>query len=775
MSRQSKLALLLVVGLIVPMLTLDSTPSSADPIPPTQWPPINLSDMTYASNVISHLDGDATVGCIDGNDTTAFKTFSPTGMMVQSRPTSTAPQPTTCAQRSAVGKDGRLFTFARHQYTPAFQTYQNNNLIWEYQPNCGNNLYPYGVVVGPNGNLYALTIQGSSGNGCSSVMLIGLSAEAQSGSPNVLFKVPVYGNVTPGGLAVYENGLVVNAHTEIQFYSFTGVLLSSIPFTMASASFGYGERFDATLSGRVFVANKANPGAATGCVSPDNVAGSISAIQDNGPAWTAILTGCSYVYDLRPTYWGGVVMHAMWRDETGGDIANKLVAFDKQGNVLWWQLFNQANQDMRIAVDLNGNVAVRRNTMVRKFLSGSYYNFPEIQFSLLSGITGEELAELALRGDNSNTNGPSYLWTDSEARIGKGVAYILAKDCTSFPYCQANSTKLYAISIPGLEIDYPRGAILRADEPWLNYVAMGDSFSSGEGVEPFLDGTNVSNPPNLCHRSEKAYGKLLDGNPALRLNLAEFVACSGAFTNQIVEPWPDSAGESRNRNELAQISMLNSFTKRITLTIGGNDIGFERFVTQCLFLDCSIDNQQFFNKIEELGDKLSSIYDTILAAAPNATVYVVGYPQILPNPSICPNPLDAGVAILNTVVGMAHAGDNAAVATVYLVGQSAKLSDSQIQTLISAGEVTFTATEIETARQLTTGLNNRISQVITGKLSPRLRMIAATNTGSPFYGHELCTSNPFFNGLDLVNPVYSFHPNKKGQNAYARLIVDFLS
>jgi hypothetical protein len=40
------------------------------------------------------------------------------------------------------------------------------------------------------------------------------------------------------------------------------------------------------------------------------------------------------------------------------------------------------------------------------------------------------------------------------------------------------------------------------------YAALGDSFSSGEGVRPFISGSDVPNgsPKDVCHRSTQAYG-----------------------------------------------------------------------------------------------------------------------------------------------------------------------------------------------------------------------------------------------------------------------------
>jgi hypothetical protein len=38
-----------------------------------------------------------------------------------------------------------------------------------------------------------------------------------------------------------------------------------------------------------------------------------------------------------------------------------------------------------------------------------------------------------------------------------------------------------------------------------------------------------------------------------------------------------------------------------------------------------------------------------------------------------------------------------------------------------------------------------------------------------FVGHEVCSADPWINGLDVINRVYSFHPNKFGQSDFASL------
>lgn len=64
----------------------------------------------------------------------------------------------------------------------------------------------------------------------------------------------------------------------------------------------------------------------------------------------------------------------------------------------------------------------------------------------------------------------------------------------------------------------------------INYVALGDSYSAGEGVQPFLAGTDT--PSDRCHRSKYAYSRAVQLSP-LPLSRS-FFACSGATTSNLL-------------------------------------------------------------------------------------------------------------------------------------------------------------------------------------------------------------------------------------------------
>jgi len=138
------------------------------------------------------------------------------------------------------------------------------------------------------------------------------------------------------------------------------------------------------------------------------------------------------------------------------------------------------------------------------------------------------------------------------------------------------------------------------------YDALGDSYASGYGVPPYAD----------CGRSQSAYPVQLDGRHRLRLD--DFVACAGATTTSLV-----SGG---------QLAALDADTDLVTLSIGGNDVGWSSAVIACLGgtdAQCTGAVAVVDTRItSELPALLDTVYAEVAAAAPNAHVVVTGYPRL---------------------------------------------------------------------------------------------------------------------------------------------------
>jgi lysophospholipase L1-like esterase len=141
-----------------------------------------------------------------------------------------------------------------------------------------------------------------------------------------------------------------------------------------------------------------------------------------------------------------------------------------------------------------------------------------------------------------------------------------------------------------------------------NYVALGDSYSSGTGTRDYSLNSG-------CQRGPYAYPALIKADrPGTNLT---FVACSGAKTGDVLAN---------------QVQSLSATTNIVTITIGGNDAGFSSVITKCaepwpVSCDGDITNaQNYINNT--LPGNLNSVYSQIKSRAPSARVVVLGYPRL---------------------------------------------------------------------------------------------------------------------------------------------------
>ncbi len=139
------------------------------------------------------------------------------------------------------------------------------------------------------------------------------------------------------------------------------------------------------------------------------------------------------------------------------------------------------------------------------------------------------------------------------------------------------------------------------------YVALGDSYSSGVGTRVFEESSGS------CKRSPDAYGPKIAAARGYTLN---FEACSGAKSTEVNEK---------------QLGHLSSTTALVTITIGGNDAGFSNVIINCAlyFFTCGgaiNEANEFIAK--KLPALLETTYKDIRAKASTAEVIVLGYPKL---------------------------------------------------------------------------------------------------------------------------------------------------
>ncbi len=169
-------------------------------------------------------------------------------------------------------------------------------------------------------------------------------------------------------------------------------------------------------------------------------------------------------------------------------------------------------------------------------------------------------------------------------------------------------------------------AVLAAGARAANYVALGDSYAAGPLIpNPVL--------PLGCLKSDHNYPHL--AAPGIGLTLRD-ASCSGATTADMTNPQnvePDGPNPP-------QLNSIDANTTVVSLTIGGNDIGFSSVAQNCITLNpfshpC-LDKydaggvDQLKARIEATAPKVAAVLAGIKSRSPSAHIYVVNYPAIFP-------------------------------------------------------------------------------------------------------------------------------------------------
>jgi lysophospholipase L1-like esterase len=223
----------------------------------------------------------------------------------------------------------------------------------------------------------------------------------------------------------------------------------------------------------------------------------------------------------------------------------------------------------------------------------------------------------------------------------------------------------------------------------VNYVALGDSYASGVGSGSY------TSESGWCLRSTKAYPQLWTNGHAP--SSFRFVACSGAKTTDV------------NAN---QLSALSSATTLVSITIGGNDVGFSTVMEDCVIYGtstCVSDVNAAENTARtQLPGWLDTTYNAIRSRAPNARVVVVDYPRFYHDLWYC--------------VGLSSTSRNK-------INEGADVLDGVIQSAASRHGFAFAD----------------------------VRSAFAS-------GHEICDSGSWLHSIDWDNIVQSYHPTASGQS-----------
>lgn len=254
-------------------------------------------------------------------------------------------------------------------------------------------------------------------------------------------------------------------------------------------------------------------------------------------------------------------------------------------------------------------------------------------------------------------------------------------------------------------------------------VSLGDSYSSGLGAGPYDED---------CKRTEQAWGNLIFDD-AVSPSDRFILACSGSGIADVY-------------GQLDELAALGESGGRlITLTVGGNDIGFATELARCFipFAGCADREPVLLERIEGLVEPLAELYGAVQAITAGDVLIVGGYPLLVPDP--------------------------------------------QVRDQCRALTRLLSTAERQMIRRLTAALNDAIDEAAAtaGVLS------TSTALEAGFDGHEACDNGPddWLNGVklslptdsspddadgverrwDVILPLIreSFHPNEAGQAGYA--------
>jgi hypothetical protein len=353
-------------------------------------------------------------------------------------------------------------------------------------------------------------------------------------------------------------------------------------------------------------------------------------------------------------------------------------------------------------------------------------------------------------------------------------------------------------------------AVVKARNGGLNlgYIAMGDSYSSGEGAidssgNAALDPKTDLKNKDECHRSAHAYAYQVKGALGVSDSNFTFAACSGAMLADFVTNVGLSGqwAEGPQLDAIAPAGKANSGIGLVTLSLGGNDAGFPIIMYDCVlgFKPGVPDDPTFcenfakstaakgfkllsnggtillhpaadpkdvtwsfcssacskLNKIalSILGDvvvkvpSLAGLYREIHTMAPNAKIRVMLYPHLFP----AKPPADCTVGSFTTIAHIVH-------------------------------RYHLTRDEMTELNTLGDQLDNTISSQVSAAQKSGID-ISAVNPNFPsgpaagFSGHAICDSGaPWINGAMWDGPwlwdksPFSFHPNALGQAEFGDLM-----
>jgi lysophospholipase L1-like esterase len=176
------------------------------------------------------------------------------------------------------------------------------------------------------------------------------------------------------------------------------------------------------------------------------------------------------------------------------------------------------------------------------------------------------------------------------------------------------------------------------------YVALGSSMAAGPGIRPYVRGA-----PCGSGRSTRNYAHLVAER--LHLDLVD-VTFSGATTAHLLA--------ERQRSAPPQIDALDGSEELVTITIGGNDVGYVPLLMAATLprparllpaIRGLLDREEHERALGHIGESLSAVGTAVRRRAPRARVVFVDYLSLLPPEGVPAPPLSEAEAELGRHVG----------------------------------------------------------------------------------------------------------------------------
>jgi hypothetical protein len=171
------------------------------------------------------------------------------------------------------------------------------------------------------------------------------------------------------------------------------------------------------------------------------------------------------------------------------------------------------------------------------------------------------------------------------------------------------------------------------------YVALGSSMAAGPGIRPRAAGA-----PRGSGRSARNYAHLIAHQRTLHLVDVTF---SGATTAHVLT--------DRQRGAAPQIETLDGSEELVTITIGGNDVGYIPMlmaaslprIARAVPRISALLNRDFREEaLAQVGDSLRAVGAEARRRAPDARIFFVDYLTMLPPPETAAPPLSPAQAAL---------------------------------------------------------------------------------------------------------------------------------